>query len=524
MVIKNKLRIYIVMRVLAISPMHDSSVAVVNNGAVESYFKEERLSRVKRDPNPYLAFDQAVQNLQGPVDAVVFAPPVSHQAANGAFWNDIVRKKLRIDEMIDFGREHHLQHAWLARVNSGWDHCAVIVVDRVGSITADGSIEGETVFEFRGLEYIKTVSNTWRPGTNDITITRAYEAAGTAMGVGLLDGGKVMGLSAWAKDHPKKSLWNQKWAEDQFLIKNSDLMCPVEFINQQRHAAVTKQNYLPLAGLAQWVQQETQRAMASLVANCLDKGINRICITGGYGLNIVTNSWLTEKFPDVEFYFEPMADDSGNSIGAALYWHDTQQQKISDPLKNIFIHGTGIGYVPTGKSMTLPEVVSKIHQGASVGIVQGHAEAGPRALGNRSLLFSPLLPDARDIVNAIKKREWYRPFACVVLEDEAAVWFSDLKTDTYMTRSYTATQFAKKTIPGVIHVDGSCRVQTVTLTDGVLYDILKEFKALTGHGVLLNTSLNLAGEPLVETAEQAMHMVDNSDLDMVWFPDCLSYY
>lgn len=511
------------MRILAISPMHDASVAVVSNGKVEAYFKEERLSRRKHDPNPYLAFEMAMCNLLGPIDLVVFAPPVSSPTSNISNWSDIVRKRLGLIEMEDFGNDHHLQHAYLAKINSGWRECAVIVVDRVGSLRANNSLEAETIFEFRGLQHRILQANTWRIGTNDMSIVRAYEAAGSAMGVGILDGGKVMGLSGWGDGTINERLWDGEWNTANFTTTGSEVMDRIKFVGEKEHSSVDRDNYKHLAKLAAWVQNETQQAMKALVQKCIDNGLYKICITGGYGLNIVTNSYLVEQFPNAKFYFEPMADDSGNSIGAALYMHDTLKKTISKPV-GVKIHGVGIQSVNTDKKTSVVEIAKLLQDGTSVGIVQGKAEAGPRALGNRSLLFNALLHDAKDRVNKIKNREWYRPFACMVLEDEASRWFLNLKVDKNMTRSYVATDYARKIISGVIHVDGTCRVQTVDRNDGVLYELLTEFKKLTGQGVLLNTSLNLAGDALVETVEDAKKMVDDSSLDLVWFPEYNCYY
>ena len=166
----------------------------------------------------------------------------------------------------------------------------------------------------------------------------------------------------------------------------------------------------------------------------------------------------------------------------------------------------------TGVTVDTKEVVDLLYQNKSVAVFYGQAEAGERALGNRSILFNALNPDARDIVNKIKRREWYRPFAAMVLEEDAHLYFENSMPSRFMTLSFPVKS---DIIPGVTHVDGTCRVQTVA--SGHMYDILREFKKLTGHGILLNTSFNLAGQPLVETAEEALKTLNESALDYVWF-------
>jgi carbamoyltransferase len=129
-----------------------------------------------------------------------------------------------------------------------------------------------------------------------------------------------------------------------------------------------------------------------------------------------------------------------------------------------------------------------------------------------------LHPNAKEIVNKIKKREWYRPFAGIVLEEDANLYFEmgNIQSSPYMTIS-----FPVKTdlIPGITHIDGTCRIQTTSKQDGYLYELIQEFKKLSGVGMILNTSFNLAGEPLVETPEDAMKTIDNSDLDYLWFQE-----
>jgi carbamoyltransferase len=507
------------MRILAVSPMHDSSVCVVNNGAVESYYKEERLTGIKHDNFPLMSLQKCIENLKGPVDHLVFASPTNAKACRMDSWTYILKKYFDHAELIDMSQEHHLQHAALAKINSGWNECIVIVVDRIGSEN-NNTYEAETTFVFKGKEFQKIYQNFWDLDKNKVSICRAYEAAGTAMGVGKLDGGKVMGLSSYADKPADINIRsNSCWIEDAFKFGDK-ILDAVSFAKQSNYTEVTQENYVQLARLAYLVQIETQNALKDLVKDAIDRtGITKVCITGGYGLNIVANSWLTQQFPDVEFWFEPLADDSGNSLGAAMYLTHYLTDQQPAPVGTTFIHGAAPDYTNINvETVDVAQVAALLAQGNSVGIFQGLAEAGPRALGHRSLLFSPLIENARDIVNSIKQREWYRPFACAVLQDETDIWFEDLTVDKYMTRCYNASEYAKQKLKGVIHIDGTCRVQTVEQGDP-LYDILVEFKKITGHGVLLNTSLNLAGDPLVETPEQAISMLNKSELNYMWFPE-----
>ena len=231
-------------------------------------------------------------------------------------------------------------------------------------------------------------------------------------------------------------------------------------------------------------------------------------------MNILTNYQLIKRFPEIEFYFEPLCDDGGNSIGAAMYaYRKLTQDMTVKPITTTAHHGISHKTdLIDGEYAEVKDIARLLYMNRSVAVFNGQAESGQRALGNRSILFNALNPYARDIVNRIKKREWYRPFAAIVLEEDAHLYFDDVIPNPYMT-----VCFPVKTdlIPGVTHVDKTCRVQTVST--GHLYDLLLEFKRLSGHGILLNTSFNLAGEPLVETPQQAIITLCGSELDYLWF-------
>jgi carbamoyltransferase len=172
--------------------------------------------------------------------------------------------------------------------------------------------------------------------------------------------------------------------------------------------------------------------------------------------------------------------------------------------------------------MKKSEVIKNLINGKIVAIFQGASEWGPRALGNRSILFDPRNPNAKDIVNKVKKREWYRPFAGTIMLEHANDYFemATIKESPYMSFAIPAKQKAIEEVPGIIHVDGTCRIQTVTRQQNKnFYDLIEEFYKQTKVPILFNTSFNLAGEPLVETIEDAIDTVDRSDIDILYIPD-----
>jgi len=502
---------------------------------------------MKRDKHPFLSTETAIKNACGKIDLAVICSP-DHTDTSIYCWQMYLKKRLSCD-VIDLSAQHHLQHAALAFYNSGFERSLIIVVDRNGSRYCDYR-EAETVFvaEYPCV-FNPIIKNFWRDSdyVNDrdrldiieglapcevnlsskYGIVKVYETATSLIQQHALENGKTMGLAAYGKERNFENLFRDKFIPNDYLFSHSIIKGENAAINKSLHKLSTEhvslENFQDYADYARHVQLSTQDAVKSLIRKSIDKtDIRNICFTGGYALNVVANSYFTQEFPECKFYFEPLADDSGNSLGGAMliYRDRTRDNRIS-PLKDTFFNSIEYDLSTiSGDDCTTSEVAEHIIQQNSVGIYQGKAEAGPRALGNRSILFDARNPNAKKLVNKIKNREWYRPFAAIVLEERAKDFFviPAQLNNRYMTNSYQVQESKKTSIPGVIHVDGSCRIQTVDESDGFIYELLKEFERKTGIPVLLNTSLNLAGEPLIDTPQQAVDLLNNSSLDVLYFP------
>lgn len=534
------------MDILGISPNHDSSVCLLSDGTIKYFSKEERLSRVKRAGDPSHTTEAALKS--HPVDHVVWCPPTQNPVYRDEFLGDYFSDKaVTVHDLSDY---HHLTHASLAFYNSGFETAAVVVVDRNGSILGDSCRESESIFMASYPANFEQVYKSFWIYNNtahqeamlfrkenprcevDVRsmhgVVKVYETATALIKQHALENGKVMGLSAYGnKDTVFDNLFFKGNIPNDYYFGHEELsnrMSTHQELQPYATDTVTPENFQMYADYAWQVQKQTQDAVCHLIQKAIHKtGSKNICITGGYGLNVVANHYYLTQFPDINFFFEPLADDSGNSIGGAMFIHRTLTGDTSiNPLKTTFFSGKNhslksIHGVPTQTK----DVAKLLANGKSVAVYRGLAEAGPRALGNRSILFDPRNKDAKEIVNKIKKREWYRPFAAMVLEEDAHMYFEmgKVKSSPYMTISFLAKQYAVDNIPGVIHVDNTCRLQTVSKSDGYLYELLLEIKELTGHGVILNTSFNLAGEPLVETPEEAIKTLNNSTLNHVWFEE-----
>ena len=525
--------------------VHDAAACVLVDGEIKSYYKEERLTGIKRDTEPKLAIKQCLDDFGGNIDyATIISYPTSSTKQH-----QLIQKftGIRPANIIEYSYHHHLSHAALAFYNSGFDESLVIVIDGQGTLYSDNLAEGETVYlakypcDFQCV--IKNVSANKahshlsgavpldkylikhenyecniNPGEGGIV--NVYNTATVLMSQSVLENGKTMGLSSYGEKSDYPSFFNDKSQPDWSLF--TDTQSSIRLYQSHEDKVIkeiTEENYKFYADYAYEVQTQTQDAVVNLIQRAIEKtGCKNVCMVGGYAMNIVANHYYTQQFPDVQFYFEPNADDGGLPIGAAKHFHHERKNDFTKrPITTTAFHGREYD-VSSYKSKTtsIAEIARLLYQNNSVAVYRGLAEAGQRALGNRSIFFNPLHPNAKEIVNRIKKREWYRPFAGIVLEEDVDLFFDmgNIQSSPYMTISFPVKT---NLIPGITHIDGTCRIQTTSKEDGYLYELISEFKKLSGVGIILNTSFNLAGEPLVETPEDAIKTLKNSDLDYLWF-------
>jgi len=540
-------------RILAFNIAHDSSVCSINDGIIEFFCKEERLSKVKRDMHPFKSLDLYNSLQFGKIDHILYHTPRNNYTNFQTVYQHYIRKTFdtNLEDFSDLS--HHLCHASLAFYNSGFSECLTVVIDRNGSIFFQGAVPAAT--ESESIYYCSYPSNitplyksfsiesTYTGNKEELQkqissqyvgssislhdklgIVKVYEAATTLIDQHPLDNGKTMGLSAYGESTEYDSLFvNGSPISNYFsYIDNKHMKKVVCFNGLSDHstANITSDNYKPYADKAKQVQLETQQAVLDLIKKSVElTGITNVCVVGGYGLNVVANNFYIKNLPDINFYFEPLADDTGIAIGAAMlkYRTETQDTTVRPITDTFYQYYDQSETVTQGIDASIDDLVDILLSQKSLAIVDGAPEAGPRALGHRSILFDPRNPNCKDIVNKIKKREWYRPFAGIILKDKVHDFFVTHGIDDYpfMTVSLDATESSKNLVPGIIHKDGTCRIQTVS--SGFIFDLLTEFYKKTNCPMLLNTSLNLAGDPLAQTKQDAVDILNNSELDYVYF-------
>lgn len=520
--------------VLGLNRHHNGSICLLKDGEIVYHIEEERLSRLKTDHAPLLC----ITKLRDYTDRIDIVGSVGfHDLVN---LNEEYKKSLSVyDAMLmkilkekdypphdSFFRGHHLCHASVAFYNSGFTDAVCVVVDGNGSTIMD-FVETESIFTAsypanfncihkRCYSELPPINNTGLDVSTCISVGHIFESICSHFGFEWSEAGKVMGLSAYGK--PNKIF-------PKILIDgraNPEMFSGKKFIYKYE---TTFQNK---ADLAYAIQKECQEYITSFILKAIElTGNKNVCLSGGYFLNCVANYEYLNSLPEgTNLYVEPNSGDAGLSIGVAKYiWHSKTGDNTIRKQTSLY-HGPKPKYnisddVMT-KKVTPNDVAKLLHEGNIVAMYQGHSESGPRALGNRSILFDPTIINGKDFVNKVKRREWFRPFAGTILLDKVNEWFDmrGLKESPFMMFAVNCLEDKKSKIPAIVHEDGTCRIQTLSIEQNVCYyNLIKAFEDLTGVPILFNTSLNLAGEPLVETLEEAIDTLMKSEIEYLYLPE-----
>ena len=293
----------------------------------------------------------------------------------------------------------------------------------------------------------------------------------------------------------------------------------------------TKDERKDIAATAQYL---LEKCALSLVEQLKEvSNISKICLSGGSALNIDMNSKILNSDGIDDIFIQPASSDAGTALGAALYVHHQYSSKKICTMEDAYlgpeiIHSDVEEYLENSciayKQLSdVPNEIAKIlSENKIVAWIQGRAEFGPRALGSRSLLANPANPEMWKKLNKVKGREYWRPLAPSVIEEKTSNYFSNKKPKSpFMLLSSTVKNEQKEKIPAVVHVDGTARQQTVSKKSNQLYwDLLNEFEKINGVPVLINTSLNLPREPIVNSIQDGLKTFFSSEIDYL----CIGNY
>ena len=573
---------------------HNSGICLLKDGEIVFSMEEERLSRAKYDGGPLASLVKVLEYTDR-LDYLIIAHTQSLEETAGKIdysgddiYTGLCRKLGLIDrenrgrthpQVVDLSRIHHKLHAACAFYRSGFKEAVAVVVDGAGTfiplgtdgqsdtgyevetiVKCDYPSEFKTMFKHIGMrgpmvsvhipEFDSSAYN--EEGTHECLITdragitKVYEAVTHYCGFTAIEAGKTMGLFPYGKANPDiPNLFDETGV---YPLSNRNVVVPTypagawintalfESLSDSSASDVTKlQNRRDLAYAC---QTQTQDQVVKLIRKAVAMtGRTNVVISGGYGLNCVANYHYLEALKDdgIDLYCEPISNDAGTAIGAALmFWRafsedstvatrsDTlylgPQYSLTDIDINKFVDSHGV----TITDATHDTIVDLLLDKNIVAIFQGRSENGPRALGNRSLVFDPRFKDGKDYVNGVKNREYFRPFAGSILKEYAKEWFDLRGMEESPTMMYAVDcqpGIAEK-IPSIIHVDGTCRIQTVTQEQNQhYYDLIKTFHNRTDCPILFNTSFNLGGDPLVETLHDAVHTLAESDIEYLYLPE-----
>ena len=470
------------MRILSIfAGHHDSAVTIFDGNKIKLHLPVERVTRVKHDDTLVEVLKYLHKNNHTNFDQVY----INFLKSSEAKFEDPLRKLL-VEEFNSKNISvhydtHHLCHAYCGFYLSPFKKALCFVVDGHGASSVKGK-ETESIYLMNGnthKELSKKYSNDY------VSLAYRFETLSEEIGFGWSGAGKVMGLAQY--EGYEDSL-DEEWR--QHLHKASSL------------------------------QRETERELIDTVKKYVNEtGVKNVVLTGGYALNCVANYKLKQELPDIKIFVDPICSDMGISIGQAFYHMKRRPRRI----KNVYLGLEEQEYNLTSlkhKKTSYDEVSKMLADGKVIALFQGKAEAGYRALGNRSLLFDPRAPNGMKYLNKVKGRENFRPFAGSVLKEHVKDWF-DTTDSPFMQY---AVKVKRDEVPAITHVDGTCRVQTVgRFSNKHFYKIIKSFYKTTGVPILLNTSLNCAGEAIAETFSQAVDTCRKMKLDGIFIPELMIF-
>ncbi|MDP7560299.1 MAG: carbamoyltransferase C-terminal domain-containing protein [Planctomycetota bacterium] len=291
--------------------------------------------------------------------------------------------------------------------------------------------------------------------------------------------------------------------------------------------------------IAATLQHVLEEAMIKMVRHLTKlTGLKKLCMAGGIGLNCVANGKILEQIDVEELFVQPASGDDGGAIGAPLFLYHQVLGNTDRKSLDTYYLGPEYSQIYTRSILKRQEnapiqweelddeeligrTAAAIKENRIIGWFQGRMEFGPRALGARSILANPCNPDMKDILNhRVKKRESFRPFAPAVLADRAADYFSLKQPSPYMLIAASVKEEARDRVPAITHVDNTARIQTVTPdTNPLFFKLLEKLGEVNGEPMVLNTSFNLRGEPIVCTPENALSCFFGTKIDVLVMND-----
>jgi carbamoyltransferase len=554
---------------------HDASACLLRNGEIVVAVSKERVTRIKHDAGFYQEVVDYCLKAAGieleRVDLVVrncYVLPVREMERRLVHYQ--ARKYLTprereqadasplflsdADHVVDVS--HHLAHAYSAFAASPFERGAVMVVDGVGGYRADAveaipesdethplARESESYYRFDG-ERIETVKKVWMGPSRGFLSDEFYAMPGLGALYSRVSTyifgdwnkcGEVMGLAPYGRPG----------GDPLARLEDGALSVP-DWTPERRHPflGLSDRTWEESPHRREWedvawrVQEDTERVLVARARWLRETtGEKDLCLAGGVALNCVANGKLAAESGFERIFIQPAAGDDGIALGGALYGHlALKQGRRAFVMEHSFLgreydrFDVDEAFRPWSTRMAtrrrraenvFRETARLLADGRVVGWFQGRSEFGPRALGNRSILADPRDPGMKDRINKrVKHRQAFRPFAPAVLAEKAHEYFEGEEESPFMLLVKTVRPEVRDKVPAIVHVDGTARVQTVREQDNpFFYGLLRAFEDRTGVPVLLNTSFNIRGDPIVEAPLDAMECFLYTHLDALVIHD-----
>lgn len=557
------------MHVLGLNTMENASACLVSDGRMAAAAEEERFTRVKHQEGiplhairycleeggveladidivalswqPWRIFHRVRHVLElgltSPRHFIVKVRRGTQQVAGNEWWRMIALPRtlprlLGVDSRKCRYRfhyiDHHLCHAASAFYPSPFSKAAILTLDGAGESAC-------MTFNRSDGKEIERLGSIRLPHS----LGHLYSAATAFLGFRVCSGeGKVMGLAPYGKDNYSRCFERMvalhkgggvtiNFKPLDYHLARSGIFTPLTyktFGTPRKKEGPLEKRHKDIAASLQTVLETAALHLADHLY--CQTGLESLCLAGGVALNARMNQRIEEASPFQRVFIQPAANDAGTSLGAALaaapptrsedrypMHHAYLGPQFSDKIIEQIIINKGL------KAFHCPDVQETAAQllarGKIVGWFQGRMEFGPRALGNRSILADPRRAEMKDIMNQrVKHRESFRPFAPAVLADRAAEYFKIPGESPFMTKIAPVAPHARELIPAVVHVDGTARLQTVSReTNPMFYGLIQKYDRLTNIPVILNTSFNIRGEPIVCTPLDAIECYLGTGMD-----------
>lgn len=466
---------------------HDASITVINNNEIVWAAHSERYSKIKNDDRITEDLINAALVYGTPSALIWHEKPLLKLTREiwAGQWSDITLtgprtnlNRLQMSDTIMHTVSHHRSHAAGGYYTSGFDTAAILVIDAIGEW------DTTTAWHGNGIS-LKKIAATHYPNSLGLFYTAITQRCGFKPNE---EEYIVMGMAAFGDPDKYRQVILDELIEitDRWPFYRCKINMHKGILNWQTYITDVHN----LAAAAQAIFTDILLRISTWLKTTTNS--DNLVLSGGCALNCVANAAIAAQGIWEHIWIMPNPGDAGNSLGAALAY---LKQHIE--WKGPYLGHCIDGLYPTSK------LISELHKSGIVGVANGRAEFGPRALGNRSLLADPRIPNIQERLNVVKKREAFRPFAPVILEEHADQYF-DMTDYNHAYMQYTVKCRQPHKFPGIVHIDDTSRVQTVNVKQHMgLYQTLRRWYSETGCPMLVNTSLNIKGQPMVNNEADA---------------------